>query len=158
MSLILRPRPGEAPEAEAARRAWLDDKDLERALELMPRRVVAERCVLEAFKKNFGTDTDLQGALGSVSPSLYFPSLTESDFSFAPSCQIPRNLRLMYVHAYQSYVWNAVVSERIRKFGSDLPIVGDLVFDDPPKKQKKRHGEAATEAGDAGEDTSEGIL
>lgn len=38
----------------------------------------------------------------------------------------------MYVHAYQSYVWNAVVSERIRTYGVDKPIPGDLVFDNPP--------------------------
>ena len=66
ISLILRPRPGESPEAEAARRAWLEDRNLGKALELMPRRVVAERCVLEAYKKNFGTDTDSQGALQAV--------------------------------------------------------------------------------------------
>lgn len=35
----------------------------------------------------------------------------------------------MYIHAYQSLVWNEVVSRRIKKFGLELSV-GDLVFTD----------------------------
>jgi len=51
VSLLLRPRPGEFPEAEEARRLWLEKGDLRGAVELMPRRCVAERCILEHFEK-----------------------------------------------------------------------------------------------------------
>lgn len=39
----------------------------------------------------------------------------------------------MYIHAYQSYVWNAIVSERIRMYGTDKPVAGDLILEDEPK-------------------------
>lgn len=47
----------------------------------------------------------------------------------------------MYVHAYQSYVWNAVVSERIREHGATKPVVGDLVFEQEAGRVKVENGE-----------------
>jgi len=119
VSLILQKRPGEHPDVEAARDAWLTDGDLDRALALMPRRVVAERCVLESFKKQKGDTRNAMGALSTI----------------------PRNLRLMYIHAYQSYVWNAIVSERIRIHGCDKPVPGDLVFTTEGGKVLESEGE-----------------
>ncbi|KAK8844588.1 hypothetical protein IAR55_006435 [Kwoniella newhampshirensis] len=103
-------REGEHPDCTVARLAWLEDGDYMKALELMPRRGVAERCIWEHWKK-MGRTEDKLGALACI----------------------PRNLRTMYVHAYQSYVWNLVVSERI-KMSATEPLVGDLVFVDAAAK------------------------
>ncbi|EPQ59476.1 tRNA pseudouridine synthase D [Gloeophyllum trabeum ATCC 11539] len=130
VSMILRERPGEHPDVVRARRAWLVEGDLDKALEAMPRRVVAERCILESYKKQRGETRNAFGALQTI----------------------PKNLRLMYVHAYQSYLWNAIVSERIRMYGADKPVVGDLVFDtDEPAKADEDGAEPIAVVGPEGD-------
>ena len=42
---------------------------------------------------------------------------------------LPPNLQMMFVHAYQSYLFNLILSERIRRgIPLDRPIVGDVVL------------------------------
>lgn len=41
--------------------------------------------------------------------------------------QIPRYTRLMYMNAFQSLIWNKIVSKRIKLFGLK-PVVGDLIL------------------------------
>jgi tRNA pseudouridine13 synthase len=72
ISLLLQYRPGEHPDVVAARDAWLKEGDLDKALSLMPRRVVAERCILESFKKMNGDTRNAMGALSTVH-SIQFP-------------------------------------------------------------------------------------
>ena len=68
VALILQPRHGEHPDVCTARKAWLDERDLDKALQLMPRRLVAERAILESYKKQKGDTRNAMGALSTVRP------------------------------------------------------------------------------------------
>jgi tRNA pseudouridine13 synthase len=74
------------------------------ALERLPRKFSAEAAVIRHLSQE-KTSTDWQGALQMIS----------------------RPLRLMYVHAYQSFIWNIVAGERWKRWGSNV-VEGDLVL------------------------------
>lgn len=45
---------------------------------------------------------------------------------------IPRNTRLLYLHAYQSMIWNKIVSRRLTTYGMSI-LIGDLYISDVNK-------------------------
>ncbi|KAK4691390.1 tRNA pseudouridine13 synthase, partial [Lecanoromycetidae sp. Uapishka_2] len=76
------------------------------ALRTLPRKFSAESTIIRHLSgKN--SSNDYQGAMQTVQ----------------------RNLCMMYVHAYQSLVWNMAASERWKRFGSQV-VEGDLVLID----------------------------
>jgi tRNA pseudouridine13 synthase len=90
---------------------WKTEGKGSAALDLLPRKFTAERNIIQHLSsrnsKNGRHDrrTDWQGALMTI----------------------PRNLRLMYVHAYQSLVWNVVAGKRWSSHGTRV-VEGDLVL------------------------------
>lgn len=105
---------------------WKTEQNAHRALEIMPARFVAEKRFIswlgqkDQRTKQLKHPTDWQGAM----------------------YQLPRNLRLMYPHAYQSLVWNTMASERIKRHGLRV-IPGDLVLVHEHKDKEPNHGAAA---------------
>lgn len=110
VELILSEQEVVAPDSIDARKVWAETGDPDLTLKKLPRRFTAEHTILSILAK------ETKGEDG-FSASSYLRSLIA----------IPKNLRLMYVHAYQSYIWNQVASKRIQLFGLEVQV-GDLVL------------------------------
>jgi len=124
VELILSDQDNVLPKSKEARQLWASTHDAAAALKLMPRQCVAENSILYCLS-NLRKEDD-----GTYSAHSYLSALMK----------VPRNLRTMYVHAYQSYVWNAVTSERIKLYGLKV-MPGDLVIDTPESHKEEEEEE-----------------
>lgn len=89
IDLILGSRCNYNEYTKKAYEVWQNKNDAKEALKVLEGNKCLEMFLLEGLSKY---NKDLVGALKVL----------------------PRNQRLMYVHAYQSYVWNIMVSKRLK--------------------------------------------
>ena len=103
MLFLAKPSPHEHPESRKARETLQSTHDFAEALEYFPRQLRFERLMLRRLVEN---PTDFVGAFQSL----------------------PLKLQLIFVQAYQAYLFNRFLSERLRHgFSLNAAEVGDYV-------------------------------
>ncbi len=103
-SYIANPMDGENDECRKARQFLDDTWDYEEALKIYPSTLYFERNMIKFLKNH---------------PEDYVGSLKK----------LPRNLRTMFVHAYQSYLFNRMVSIRLKEgYPLNDTLVGDILL------------------------------
>jgi len=104
LTYICNPLPGEAEESYKARTFLTQTEDFKKALDLYPPYLLFERLMISHLAKH---PDDWIGAL----------------------LKLPLHLLQMFIHSYQSYLFNLILSHRIKKgLPINRAIVGDVVL------------------------------
>jgi len=104
MCYIANPIKGEDEDIYQLRKKLDENRDFSDALNSYPNQLNYEKAILNKLVKN---ENDFIGALK----------------------ELPKNLLMMFVYAYQSYLFNKIVSERIRKkIPLNKAIIGDIIL------------------------------
>ncbi|KAL1767279.1 pseudouridylate synthase 7-like [Sigmodon hispidus] len=123
IKLFLTPEDMDDP-VNKAKKYFLQTEDAKGTLSLMPEFQVRERALLESLHR-FGMTEE-----GCV----------QAWFSF------PHSMRIFYIHAYSSKIWNEAASYRLAAYGSKV-VEGDLICldenaDEPSSKEQcSEHGQ-----------------
>lgn len=101
---VANPIEGEDEEAFDARASLEESGDYSEALKTFPDKLSFEKAVLNHLVQKPG---DYVGAL----------------------MRLPHNLQMMFIHSYQSYIFNRILSERMRRgLPINEPLAGDIVL------------------------------
>ena len=103
------PTSEESEDSQKARQAY-DDGDLEKSLELMGKGMRYEKMIVRQLIKD--------SKKGELDDKAYMNAIHA----------LPKPLQRMFVHAYQSYLFNDVVSRRV-EMGINKYIEGDIIID-----------------------------
>ncbi|MCU0799453.1 MAG: tRNA pseudouridine(13) synthase TruD [Candidatus Thermoplasmatota archaeon] len=115
LTYICEPYQKEPAKQQEKRRQLEKNLDFENALAFYPMDAIFERSMISHLSKN---PDDWTGALEIL----------------------PENLKMMFVHAYQSYLFNRMLSERIRRgISLNEPVEGDMLLPLNKKRLPDRH-------------------
>jgi tRNA pseudouridine13 synthase len=118
--MILEPKEGEPQHALEARKKW-QDRFARLTDDTSEARAKAEagcaKAVLRCFSRFMASEISILESL----------SRKPLDYKRAFSC-VNKTMRMMFLHAVQSLLWNQVTSFRIEKLGREI-VAGDLVLD-----------------------------
>ena len=104
-----------SPELASLQQEWLEDEHKTEYLTKIPSRLVAERAIANFLLSDSGSNTN--NYLGALD-------------------RIPRELRMLYLHSFQSLIWNQAATTRI-SIDRNAPIVGDIVLVGDSEAERK---------------------
>uniref|UniRef100_A0A803KPS8 TRUD domain-containing protein n=1 Tax=Chenopodium quinoa TaxID=63459 RepID=A0A803KPS8_CHEQI len=116
-----------------------ESNNVDGALRRLPHHMVAERSILLCLKKSPGNYQQALKAIPRTMRMIQLGLFILSKASFikpgsGTSVEIYEHKVVsilavfLYVHSYQSYLWNHAASVRLQKYGADSVVVGDLVY------------------------------
>lgn len=116
VDIIMEPKPDDRKDAAEGRKDW--QNRFEKG-ESADNEVECAKRVMKTLNRFMTAETSLMQSL----------SRKPLDYRRAFGC-IPKTLRMMFVHAVQSLIWNKAASYRVSSMDKDKVLVGDLVLVD----------------------------